>query len=114
MPSRASTSPSIPSRRGTENPQMSASSTPTTKPRRASATARFTVSDDLPTPPLPEATASTRVLAETAVSGASWLAFQRARLMTSARPAASICPIRTSTGPAPGIPATRFRTSRSS
>ena len=34
-------------------PQMSASSTPTVQPRAASAAARFTVTDDLPTPPLP-------------------------------------------------------------
>ena len=40
---------------------MSASRMPTIRPRRASATARLTVTDDLPTPPLPEAMASTRV-----------------------------------------------------
>jgi hypothetical protein len=40
---------------------MSASTTPTERPRWARATARFTVSEDLPTPPLPEATAYTRV-----------------------------------------------------
>ena len=40
---------------------MSASTTPTFSPRPASAAARFTVTDDLPTPPLPEATAYTRV-----------------------------------------------------
>ena len=40
---------------------MSASSRPTTSPRRARATARFTLTEDLPTPPLPEATASTLV-----------------------------------------------------
>src|SRR5829696_945465 len=40
---------------------MSASTTPTERPRAASATARLTVSEDLPTPPLPEATAYTRV-----------------------------------------------------
>ena len=34
---------------------------PTERPRAASATARLTVSDDLPTPPLPDATAYTRV-----------------------------------------------------
>ena len=62
----ALSSPCIPSRRGTENPQMSASSTPTVSPRWARATARLTVTEDLPTPPLPEATARTR-----AVSGMS-------------------------------------------
>jgi hypothetical protein len=40
---------------------MSASTTPTDSPRAASAAARFTVTDDLPTPPLPEATQYTRV-----------------------------------------------------
>src|SRR5437764_11354478 len=40
---------------------MSASTTPTDSPRSAIATARLTVTDDLPTPPLPEATAYTRV-----------------------------------------------------
>src|SRR5881396_822729 len=37
---------------------MSASSTPVRRPRAANAAARFTVSDDLPTPPLPLAIAS--------------------------------------------------------
>src|SRR5690348_16721300 len=40
---------------------MSASTTPTFWPEAASAAARFTVTDDLPTPPLPLATAYTRV-----------------------------------------------------
>src|SRR5260221_2709685 len=40
---------------------MSASSRPTFSPAAASATARFTVTDDLPTPPLPLATAYTLV-----------------------------------------------------
>src|SRR3712207_2621201 len=40
---------------------MSASTTPTERPRFDSAAARLTVTDDLPTPPLPEATAYTRV-----------------------------------------------------
>ena len=62
LPSAVS-SPCIPSRRGTEKPQMSASRRPTTSPRWASATARLTVTDDLPTPPLPEDTARTRAVA---------------------------------------------------
>ena len=97
LPALASTSPSMPSSRGTEKPQMSASRTPTTRPRAASATARFTVTDDLPTPPLPDAMASTRALAGTAVSGASSRAFQRARAMTAARSSASMAATRTST-----------------
>src|SRR5438094_930491 len=40
---------------------MSASSTPTDRPRAAMAAARLTVTLDLPTPPLPDATAYTRV-----------------------------------------------------
>ena len=40
---------------------MSASTTPTDRPSAAIAAARFTVTLDLPTPPLPEATAYTRV-----------------------------------------------------
>src|SRR3954471_12954621 len=46
---------------------MSASSTPTRRPISENAAARLTVSDDLPTPPLPEATAITRV------DGSSWI-----------------------------------------
>ena len=40
---------------------MSASTTPTDSPRAAIAAARFTVTEDLPTPPLPDATQYTRV-----------------------------------------------------
>ncbi len=90
--SRASTSPCMPSRRGTENPQMSASSTPTVRPRRARATARLTVTELLPTPPLPEATAMTRVVSGTAVAGASSRARSRARAMTARFWSASMTP----------------------
>ena len=75
----------MPSSRGIEKPQMSASRMPTTWPRAARATARLAVTDDLPTPPLPDAMASTRAFGGTAVSGASSRAFQRARAMTAAR-----------------------------
>ena len=51
----------MPSMRGIEKPQTSASTAATLCPRCASATARFVVTDDLPTPPLPDAIASTRV-----------------------------------------------------
>ena len=51
--------PSSPSISGTFGPVMSASSRPTAAPSRASATARFTATVLLPTPPLPDATAST-------------------------------------------------------
>ena len=50
---------------------MSASSTPTFCPPAASAAARFTVTDDLPTPPLPLATAYTRVSEEGWANGIS-------------------------------------------
>ena len=51
----------MPSMRGIEKPHTSASTAATLWPRCASATARFVVTDDLPTPPLPDAIASTRV-----------------------------------------------------
>ena len=54
-------SSSTPSRSGIECPYTSASSSPTLSPCAAKATARLTVTDDLPTPPLPEAMAITRV-----------------------------------------------------
>ena len=48
--------------RGSENPHTSASTTATDRSRPASAIARFAVTDDFPTPPFPDAIASTRVL----------------------------------------------------
>ena len=47
--------------RGIEKPHTSASITATSLPRWASATERLVVTDDLPTPPLPDAMSSTRV-----------------------------------------------------
>ena len=44
-----------------ENPHTSASTTATLRPRAASDTARLVVTEDLPTPPLPEAISSERV-----------------------------------------------------
>ena len=82
----------MPSMRGIEKPQMSASSTPTVNPWAAIAAARLTVTDDLPTPPLPDATASTRVVAGIWVSGACSRAFHRAWVITSRRSSASISP----------------------
>ena len=63
---------------------MSASSTPTVRPRAASAAARFTVTDDLPTPPLPLATARTRVVASISVGSARSRALKRARSIAAA------------------------------
>ena len=78
--------------RGTEKPQMSASSTPTTKPLAAIAAAKLTVTELLPTPPLPEAMAKIRVVAEIAVSEAFSLAFQRALAIVAERSSAFISP----------------------
>ena len=83
LPSLPPRRPSTPSMRGTLKPQMSASSTPTVSPRAASAAARFTVTDDLPTPPLPLATASTRVVDGTSVGAASSRALNRARCIAA-------------------------------
>jgi len=110
--SRASTSPRMPSSRGTENPQMSASSTPTVSPRRARATARLTVTELLPTPPLPEATAITRAVSGTSVTGASSRARSRARAMTACFCAASITPVVTVTCSTPSSAPTWVSTSR--
>ena len=52
---------STPSMRGIEKPHTSASTTATLRPRWARATARLAVIDDLPTPPLPDATSRQRV-----------------------------------------------------
>ena len=61
---------------------MSASSTPTVCPADASAAARLTVTELLPTPPLPLAMASTLHDTGTSVSGAFSRAFQRALVIT--------------------------------
>src|SRR5215471_10813955 len=61
---------------------MSASTTPTESPDRAMAAARLTVTEDFPTPPLPEAMAKTRVsdpgLAN-GISRSTTPAFERSR-----------------------------------
>ena len=58
-----------PSMRGMEKPYTSASITATDLPAWASATARLVVSDDLPTPPLPEAMSRTRVVDDGSENG---------------------------------------------
>ena len=93
--------------RGIEKPQMSASRTPTVKPLAAIAAARFTVTELLPTPPLPLATATTRALAGICVSGACSRAFHRALSMTSLRSSALISPHSMFTDRTPGWVATR-------
>ena len=59
--------PVAPSIRGTLNPQTSASRTPTERPAFASAAAMFTVTLDLPTPPLPDAIATIDVCGGNAI-----------------------------------------------
>ena len=109
--SRASTEPCIPRSRGTENPQMSASRIPMVSPRRARATARLTVTELLPTPPLPEAMAMTRAVSGMSVAGAGSRASRRARAMTDLRCSASITPVVTSTTRTPGRAPTWVSTS---
>ena len=104
--------PSIPSILGTENPQMSASMTPTVKPRDASDAARFTVTEDLPTPPFPDATMRTRVSTGISVSGAFWLTLNRAFAIAAAFSSWFISAQVRCTPVTPGRPPTRERTSR--
>ena len=62
---------------------MSASITPTRYPSAARAAARLTVTDDLPTPPLPLAIISTLVAGGMEVAGALPAAFHRALAMAA-------------------------------
>src|ERR1700677_50284 len=86
---------------------MSASSTPTVKPLIARPAATLTDIDDLPTPPLPDDTASTRALGGTAVFGAPSRAFQRARAITAAFCSRSLSLVSTLTALTPGNVPTR-------
>ncbi len=69
---------------------MSASTTPTFWPEAASAAARFTVTDDLPTPPLPLATAYTRVSEDGWANGISGSARPPRSCVCSARRCSSL------------------------
>ena len=91
---------------------MSASITPTRIPLRASSAAKFTVTVDLPTPPLPDATITTLAVGGTAVSGAFWATLKRALAIAAAFSSwvSSLQWILTFS--TPGIPPTRLRTSR--
>ncbi len=91
---------------------MSASSTPTLRPVAAIAAARFTVTDDLPTPPLPEATSTTLVVGASEVSSGRWETFQRALPMAEAFSSWVISVQSRVTLPTPGSDPTRARTSR--
>lgn len=60
--------PLMPNILGMEGPVMSASRMPTLLPRRASSVAMAPVTNDLPTPPLPESTAITRLTSDSVFS----------------------------------------------
>ena len=103
--------PSTPSMRGTENPQMSASRTPTVRPCAASAAARLTVTDDLPTPPLPEAMRITLAASGTEVSSGRWETLNRALPIAVVRCSSVISVQARRTEVTPGSEPTRARTS---
>ena len=91
---------------------MSASSTPTFCPAAASAAARFTVTEDLPTPPLPLATAYTRVSEEGSANGMARSARPpRSRPCSSRRCSSLITSRCTSTPDTPGTAVTAAVTS---
>ncbi len=86
---------------------MSASTTATFRPSAAIAAARFTVTEDLPTPPLPEATAYTRVSVPGLANGISFSgAPPRSRLDSSLRCSSLITSSSTSTPVTPGTAVT--------
>ena len=86
---------------------MSASSTPTDSPRAAIAAARLTVTLDLPTPPLPDATAYTRVSEPGWANGMTGSrASPRSCLRSSVRCSSFITSRVTLTAPVPGTSAT--------
>src|SRR3954453_7691537 len=93
---------------------MSASSTPTFRPRAARAAARLTVTDDLPTPPLPDAIVTTRVVGPTDVCSVRWLMLKRARSMATVFSSAVISVQSSSTFWTPRSEPTRERMSRCS
>ena len=105
--------PASPSSPGIEKPCTSASMRPTRSPRAARATARFAVTVDLPTPPLPLVTAMTRV-SESAVNGFVAARFPpRRRSVSAPRCSSVITPTSTCTFRMPGTPAAASATSRS-
>ena len=90
---------------------MSASRTPTDNPRAAIAAARFTVTLDLPTPPLPDATAYTRVSEPGWANGITGSrASPRSCLRSSVRCSSFMTSRVTLTAPVPGTSATAWRT----
>jgi hypothetical protein len=94
---------------------MSQSTTATLWPWAASAAARLTVTDDLPTPPLPEATAITRVVESSPQNDGFFSAAcarpPRRRVTMAWRCSSVIVPRRTSTPVTPGMGETAAVTS---
>ena len=84
------------------------------KPRAARPAARLTVTDDLPTPPLPDEMASTRVRPGISVAGGFSWARRRARAIRSFFWSEDISLVRTCTAVTPGRLPTRAVTSRCS
>ncbi len=104
--------PTRPSSAGIEKPCTSASTSPTDRPRAASATARFAVTVDLPTPPLPLVTAMTRVRVP-GPNGISRAARPpRRRSVSARRSSADITPTSSATSAIPSTDAAAARTSR--
>jgi hypothetical protein len=94
---------------------MSASSTPTDSPLAAIATARFTVTEDLPTPPLPDAIANTLVSESARENGISFSATPpRSCVCRAARCSVDITPSSTSTPVTPSSALTAAIVSRRS
>ena len=90
---------------------MSASRTPTDSPRAAIAAARLTVTLDFPTPPLPEATAYTRVREPGWANGMTGSRESpRSCLRSSVRCSSFITSSVTLTAPVPGTSATAWLT----
>src|SRR5690349_12560573 len=91
---------------------MSASRTPTFCPMDASAAARFTVTEDLPTPPLPLATANTRVSDDGSANGITFSGRPpRSRACSSLRCSSLMTSSRTVTPVTPGTADTAAVTS---
>ncbi|CAB4573506.1 unannotated protein [freshwater metagenome] len=84
--------PATPASRGIECPYTSASRIPTEKPRLRSAIARLTVTEDFPTPPLPEAMPITRVNESGLANGISFSRPPRTIRFTSLRCSSVITP----------------------
>src|SRR4051794_23648584 len=89
---------------------MSASMMPTSRPRSRRARARLTESDDLPTPPLPDATAITRVRGSTERPLVTGFAPPVSRVFRSLRCCSLMCEKRTSTRPIPDTVPAWWRT----